>query len=41
MTGDEISVYPVIRRFFKMSGSFGVMVFMVSRFISARARHYF
>ena len=29
MTGDEISVYPAIRRFFKFSGSFGVMLFMV------------
>jgi len=29
VTGDEISVYPVIRRFFKMSGSFSVMLFMV------------
>ena len=29
MTGDEISVYPAIRRFFKMSGSFSVMLFMV------------
>ena len=32
MTGDEISVYPVIRRFFKMSGSFSVMLFMVCSF---------
>ncbi|KAJ7377101.1 hypothetical protein OS493_030695 [Desmophyllum pertusum] len=29
VTGEEISVYPAIRRFFKMSGSFGVMVFMI------------
>ena len=29
VTGDEISVYPAIRRFFKMSGSFSVMLFMV------------
>lgn len=29
MTGDEISVYPAIRRFFKFSGSFGIMLFMV------------
>jgi len=29
VTGDEISVYPAIRRFFKMSGSFSVMLFMI------------
>ena len=29
VTGDEISVYPAVRRFFKMSGSFSVMLFMV------------
>ena len=29
VTGEEISIYPAIRRFFKMSGSFGVMMFMV------------
>ena len=32
VTGDEISVYPAIRRFFKMSGSFSVMLFMVRSF---------
>ena len=29
MTGEEISVYPFISRFCKMSGSFGIMLFMV------------
>lgn len=29
VTGEDISVYPALRRFFKMMGSFGVMLFMV------------
>lgn len=29
VTGEDISIYPAIRRFFKMSGSFGVMLFMI------------
>ncbi|XP_074619855.1 anoctamin-7-like [Acropora palmata] len=29
VTGEEISFYPFIRRFFKMSGSFGIMLFMI------------
>lgn len=29
VTGEDISFYPFIRRFFKMSGSFGIMLFMI------------
>lgn len=29
VTGEDISVYPALRRVFKMMGSFGVMLFMV------------
>ena len=32
VTGEDISVYPALRRFFKMMGSFGVMLFMVRVF---------
>ena len=40
MTGEDISVYPAIRRFFKMSGSFGIMLFMVRYYIGVPRRSY-
>ena len=41
VTGEDISFYPFIRRFFKMSGSFGIMLFMVRSIIVRWCRNFF